>query len=41
VAERAALEAKLGAAAATVSEASVRLEVQPYCCHTLAVGERH
>lgn len=28
------------AAAATVSEASVTLEVQPYCGHVLAVAER-
>jgi SAM-dependent methyltransferase len=42
VAERAALESELGApaAAATVSEASVTLEVQPYCGHVLAVAER-
>jgi ubiquinone/menaquinone biosynthesis C-methylase UbiE len=42
VAERAALEAELGAAAAaaTVSEASVTLEVQPYCGHVFAVAER-
>jgi ubiquinone/menaquinone biosynthesis C-methylase UbiE len=42
VAERAALEAELGAAAASaaVSEASVTLELQPYCGHVLAVAER-
>jgi SAM-dependent methyltransferase len=40
--EQAALEAELGpaAAAATVMEASITLEVQPYCGHVLAVAER-
>jgi SAM-dependent methyltransferase len=42
VAERAALEAELGeaAAAATLLEASITLEVQPYCGHVLAVAVR-
>ncbi len=42
VAEREALEAELGqaAAAATVLEASITLEVQPYCGHVLAVAVR-
>jgi ubiquinone/menaquinone biosynthesis C-methylase UbiE len=42
VAERAALEAEMGeaAAAATVLEASITLELQPYCGHVLAVASR-
>jgi ubiquinone/menaquinone biosynthesis C-methylase UbiE len=42
VAEREALEAELGdaAAAATVLEASITLELQPYCGHVLAVARR-
>ena len=42
VAERAALEAELGeaAAAATVLEASLTLQLQPYCGHVLAFAVR-
>jgi SAM-dependent methyltransferase len=42
VAETVALEAELGeaAAAATVLEASITLEIQPYCGHVLAVAVR-
>jgi hypothetical protein len=42
VAEREALEAELGraAAAATLLEASITLELRPYCGHVLAVAGR-
>ena len=42
VAERAALEAELGpaAAAVVVLEATITLELQPYCGHVLALAVR-